>query len=417
MRIAIVGSGIAGITASCLLEGAHEVTIFESESRLGGHAHTVDVALGDKNFRVDTGFIVYNEATYPNFIKLLERFKVATQWSDMSFSVQAPSAGLEYASQGLGAFFAQRSNAVRPVHWRLLAEIFRFNKLARRFLSRGGSNATLREFLEVNNFSEYFRDYYVTPLLAAIWSAAPGEVGDYPAGYFLNFFLNHGLLEVKTGPRWRVVQGGSGTYVDAFTRHYRDRVRLATPVQSILRERDGVLVQPQQGEPERFDHVVLAVHSDVALGMLADPSDAETEILSAIAYRDNDVVLHTDTSLMPRQARAWASWNYYLPESGAEQATLTYDMNRLQGIEASTRFLVSLNSSHRIDPTKVLGRYRYAHPVYTAKGIEAQGRHAEISGQRRTHYCGAYWGYGFHEDGVKSGLAVGAFFDRKLADV
>ncbi len=418
MRIAIVGTGIAGTTAACLLDGVHEITVFEAEPRLGGHAHTVKVSTDvGESLEIDTGFIVYNEATYPNFIALLNRFKVPTQWSDMSFSVQAPGAGLEYASHGVGAFFAQRTNLFSSKHWGLLSEIFRFNKVARRYLERGASSASMGDFLGEHRFSNYFQDYYVAPLLSAIWSAAPGEVSAYPAAYFLNFFLNHGLLEVKTGPRWRVIQGGSSSYVEAFTRSYLERVRLSTPIRRIRRDDDGVTLYPMQGEAERFDHVVLAVHSDTALKMLEAPTDAEREILSAISYRDNDVVLHTDTSLLPRNGRAWASWNYYLPTQGAQQPTLTYDMNRLQSIHAPKRYCVSLNSTHRIDEAKILGRYRYAHPVYTAQGIEAQRRHAEISGRNRTHYCGAYWGYGFHEDGVKSALPIGRYFGRSLADV
>ena len=415
MKIAIVGSGISGITASCLLQGAHEVTVFEADERIGGHTHTVDVDGVDGRHAVDTGFIVYNEATYPNFIRLLERFKVPTQWSDMSFSVEHEASGRAYASHGFWSIFADRSALLSVAQWRLLREILRFNRDARVYLDSGGQTDTLDDFLRGRNFSAYFRERYLVPLFSAIWSAAPGDVGAYPANYFLNFFKNHGLLEVKTGPRWRVISGGSRTYAEAFTRGWRERVRLNTPVTGIERDEAGVTLRLKGGESERFDQVILAVHSDTALRMLRDPSDAERDVLSAMPYQDNEVVLHTDTRLMPRNRRAWASWNYYLPRTLGAHATLTYDMNRLQGLQSQERYLVTLNDTARIEPSKILRRFRYAHPMYTAAGIAAQRRHGEISGVRRTHYCGAYWGYGFHEDGVNSALRVAKAFGRDLS--
>lgn len=416
MRIAIIGTGISGLAAACMLHRKHEITLFEAESRLGGHAHTVLVEDDGGALWIDTGFIVYNEVTYPNFCNLLDRYKVRSQVSDMSFSVKSRETGLEYGSKGFGCFFADRTKLLSPRHWSMLGEIFRFNREAIAFLERGDTTATLDEFLFQRRHSDFFRRHYVEPLLAAIWSAAPGEVGTYPAAYFLNFFRNHGLLGVNQGHQWRVIEGGSRAYVDAFTAAYRDRIRLATPVESIERFEDSVLVHPRDGAPERFDAVILAVHSDTALKMLRDASDLEREILSAMSYRDNDVVLHTDESMLPVNRRAWASWNYEIGSDTNSLPTLTYDMNRLQGISSNRRYLVSLNSTSKIAPDRILGRYSYAHPVYTAAGIAAQRRHGEISGHRRTHYCGAYWGYGFHEDGVKSALAVAKSFGAGIAD-
>ena len=416
MKIAIIGSGISGITAACLLHKEHDITVFEAEERIGGHTHTVEVAVGDRTYAVDTGFIVYNEATYPNFIRLLERFKVPTQWSDMSFSVEHAASGRAYASHGLRGFFPDARTMASPAHWNLLLDIFRFNVEAKRFLARKENHCTLGEFQQEFGFSDYFAERYLVPLFSSIWSAAPGDIADYPASYFLNFFKNHGLLEINTGPRWRVIQGGSRSYAEAFTHDYRDRIRLNTPVRSIRRDQDSVTVQPVNGEAETYDQVILAVHSNTVLSLLEDPCDAEREILAALPYQDNDVVLHTDESLLPRNWRARASWNYYLPEMAGERATLTYDMTRLQSLDTSMRFCVSLNSNHRIDPAKVIRRFTYAHPIYTARGIAAQSRHKEISGQRRTHFCGAYWGYGFHEDGVKSALEVAQALGRSLSD-
>ncbi|MFM1922064.1 MAG: 15-cis-phytoene desaturase [Candidatus Hydrogenedentota bacterium] len=416
MRLAIIGTGISGIAAACMLHRKYEVTLFEAEARLGGHAHTVTVEEEGKALQVDTGFIVYNEVTYPNFCRLLDRYKVPTQPSDMSFSVKCRETGLEYGSKGFGCYFADRKKLLSSRHWRMLGEIFRFNREAIAYLERGDTTATLDEFLSERRHSKFFRQYYVEPLLAAIWSAAPGEVGAYPAAYFLNFFRNHGLLGVNQGHQWRVIKGGSRSYVDAFTEAYRDRVRLSTPVRSIERFEDGVQLQTADGNSERFDQVIVAVHSDIALKMLSDASGLEREILSAMSYRENDVVLHTDESLLPVNRNAWASWNYEVGTTTNSLPTLTYDMNRLQGLGSRKRYLVSLNSTGKIAADKVLGRYSYAHPVYTAEGITAQRRHAEISGQRRTHFCGAYWGYGFHEDGVNSAVAVAKYFGAGIAD-
>lgn len=416
MRIAIIGSGISGIAAACMLHRKHDITLFEAESRVGGHAHTVAVDDEGGTFWIDTGFIVYNEITYPNFCRLLNRYNVRSQISDMSFSVKSRETGLEYGSKGFGCFFADRTKLFSPRHWSILSEIFRFNREATAFLESGHATGTIGEFLVQNRHSDFFRRHYVEPLLAAIWSAAPGEVGAYPAAYFLNFFRNHGLLRVNEGHQWRVIAGGSRAYVDAFTAPYRDRIRLAAPVESIERLEDSVLVYPREGAPERFDEVIVAVHSDTALRILRDASDLEREILSAISYRDNEVVLHTDESLMPTNRRAWGSWNYEIGSDTNSLPTLTYDMNRLQRLTSNRRYLVSLNSTSKIDSNQILGRYRYAHPVYTAAGIAAQRRHAEISGRRRTHFCGAYWGYGFHEDGVNSALAVAKYFGAGIAD-
>lgn len=404
------------MTAAWLLHRDHDLTVFEANSRLGGHTHTVDVVAGGEHYAVDTGFIVFNEWTYPNFIALLDALGVASQPSDMSFSVSCARTGLEYNPQGLGGLFAQPGNALRPGYYRLLGQIVRFMWEAKSFLRTGDPSVSLQAFLQSRGFKDHFRNAFLIPMLSAIWSADPSNVMAYPAVHFLRFFENHGLLNLVNTPTWRVVQGGSSRYLEKLTAPYADRVRLAAPVSAVWRDDHGVWLKPQDGAPEHYDHVILAVHSDEALAMLAQATPAERAILGAIPYQENDVVLHTDASLLPRARRAWASWNYHVPDTPAPLATVTYHMNRLQGLQAPVEFCVTLNGTDRIDPALILRRFSYWHPVFSAEGLAAQRRHAEISGVGGLHFCGAYWGYGFHEDGVNSALTVGAHFGKGIAN-
>ena len=390
-----------------LLQGQAEFTLLESKDYMGGHTHTVDVEQAGESYAVDTGFIVFNPNTYPNFIRLLERLGVGWRDTEMSFSVSSERTGLEYAGTNLNTLFAQRRNLLRLSFMRMLREVLRFNREAQGWLNADRQDITLGEFLRAGAFSSEFIEHYLAPMAAAIWSADPGRITQFPASTFFRFFRNHGLLSASGHHTWRTVEGGSRAYVERLVAPFRERIRLNAPVTSIVRHPDHVEVTVRGESPQRFDQVVIATHSDQALGMLADPSQEEQEILGAIAYQPNEVVLHTDASLLPRNRRAWAAWNYRIAGDARQGATVTYDMSRLQGIESPEPFCVTLNDSARIDSTRILGQYRYNHPVFDQAAIAAQERHGEISGQRRTHYCGAYWGYGFHEDGVNSALRVG----------
>lgn len=405
-RVAIVGTGIAGMTAAYLLHGRYDLTIFEANDYIGGHTHTVDVTQDGQRYAVDTGFIVYNEKTYPNFTRLLARLGVATKPTNMSFSVQDAASGTEYASADLNAVFAQRANLLRPRFLRMVGEIVRFNSEARRFLASGDETTSLASLLQQLGFSATFSQWYLTPMLAAIWSADPAKVGEFPARHFLRFFENHGLISLTERPQWRVIAGGSREYTRHLCAPFEDRIRLGSPVARVLRDDDGASLITRDGARHDFDRVVLAGHSDESLALLDAPTALERAVLGAIPYQVNDVVLHTDRSLMPRNTRAWASWNYHVPTTPSALPTVTYDMNRLQGLESGKPFLVSLNDTARIAPGEILGRWPYSHPTYSRDAIAAQARHAELNRAGRVHFCGAYWGYGFHEDGVQSALAL-----------
>jgi predicted NAD/FAD-binding protein len=406
MRLAIVGSGISGLTAAYRLHRSHDVTVFEAGNHAGGHTDTHDIALRGKTFALDTGFIVFNDWTYPNFVRLLDELGVASQPSTMSFSVHCEKTGLEYNGATLNALFAQRINLLRPSFHRMIFEILRFNRQAPELLRPGDDGYDLGRYLEDHGYSREFREHYIIPMGAAIWSAAPKDMLAFPARYFVRFFHNHGMLSVNRRPQWRVVKGGSRRYVEALTAGFRDRIRLATPVERIVRETSAVTIHPCAGEPERFDAVVLACHSDQALSLLDRPSSSEREILGAIPYQENEAILHTDVSILPESRLAWAAWNYRVPRESRDRVAVTYNMNILQDLDADETFCVSLNCGDAIDPAKVLKRLVYHHPVYTSAGIAAQRRQGEISGLNRTYYCGAYWGFGFHEDGLNSGIAV-----------
>ncbi|MDS4043171.1 MAG: FAD-dependent oxidoreductase [Candidatus Competibacter sp.] len=405
MKIAIIGTGISGLTAAWHLHREHDLTIFEANDYIGGHTHTVDVEVGGRHYAVDTGFIVFNDWTYPNFIALLEQLGVASQPTVMSFSVRCERTGLEYNGQDLNTLFAQRFNLFRPSFHRMLRDILRFNREAPELLG-GDSNLTLNAYLRERAYSREFIEHYVMPMVAAIWSAEPDAMGEMPARFFVQFFKNHGLLSVSNRPQWRVIEGGSHGYVEPLVAPFRDRIRPNCPVAEVYRHPTHVRIKPERGQAESFDAVVFATHSDQALRLLADPTPREREILGAIPYQENEVVLHTDARLLPRRKLAWAAWNYHLAAQPQTRVAVTYNMNILQGLDAPETFCVTLNRSEAIHPARVLYRTTYHHPVFTEAGIRAQARRDEISGANRSWYCGAYWSYGFHEDGVSSGLAV-----------
>lgn len=404
MRIAVIGSGISGLVAAYHLNRTHDVTVFEAGDYIGGHTHTVDVDHEGRAYAVDTGFIVYNDWTYPNFMRLLEELEVPWQPSQMSFSVRCESSGLEYNGTNLNSLFAQRSNLARPSFLRMVADILRFNRSAPALLDEPSNASSLGDYLTAGRYSRYFVDHYIIPMGAAIWSSRPADMLRFPARFFVEFFANHGFLSVNDRPTWRVIKGGSREYVKRLTASFATRIRLATPVASVQRQPHQVAVRLKNGTVEHFDHVFMACHSDQALKLLADPSPEERDILGAIGYQANAALLHTDVRLMPKRPLAWAAWNYHLPREPREHVTVTYDMNILQSLDAPARFLLTLNRDEDVDPRKVLGSFIYHHPVYTTQAVAAQARRHEINGAHRTYYCGAYWGYGFHEDGVKSAL-------------
>ena len=419
MRVAVVGSGVSGLVAAHRLAPSHEVTLFEADARVGGHVHTHELELEGRRVAVDTGFIVFNDWTYPGLIALLEELGVAAQPSDMSFSVRCERTGLEYNGTSLNSLFAQRRNLLRPSFLRMVREILRFNREARAALEAPDPELTLGAWLRERRFARELVEHYVVPMGAAIWSAAPARMLEFPFVTFARFFANHGMLSVDERPQWRVVRGGSLRYVEALLARFPGRVRTSTPVLGVRRLDPGVELELGGGARERFDAVVLALHSDQALRALRDPSRAEREVLGSIGYQENEAVLHTDVALLPRRELARAAWNYHvLPDRGGadeHRVAVTYWMNKLQSLPLETPVCVTLNHGAAIDPAKVLRRLVYHHPIYTRETIRAQGRRAEISGVRDTYYCGAYWRNGFHEDGLQSGLDAVAELERAAA--
>lgn len=409
MKIAILGAGITGNVAAYELCRDHEITVFEANDYIGGHTHTHDLEWNGRAYAVDSGFIVFNYRTYPEFTRLLGQLGVDVRPSRMSFSVKCERTGLEYSGAGIDALFAQRRNLVRAGFWRMLRDILRFNREAPRLL-HDTSDLSLGDFLAANGYSTEFREHYLIPMAAAIWSADPDEMYRFPARFVLRFFDNHGLLTVADQPQWQVISGGSREYVRRLTRPFADRIRIGAPVEAVIRHPHGVQVKVRGQAPERFDHVFIATHSNQALGMLADASPLEREILGAIRYQPNEAVLHTDAAILPRRRSAWAAWNYHVLPEHRGRVAVTYNMNILQGLDAPVQFCVTLNNSAAIDPARVIRTMTYEHPVFSPQAVAAQQRHDEISGVNRTWYCGAYWGNGFHEDGVVSALrAVGQF--------
>lgn len=414
MRVAVIGAGVSGLVVAHLLHPGHEVTVFEANDYAGGHTNTIRVDTPYETHHVDTGFIVFNDRNYPSFERLLGRLGVPWQPSTMSFSVSDGIGDFEYSSASANGLFAKRAHLLTPWFHRMVADLARFQRAARDLLDDRAPNVSLREWLDQHRFSRPFVERLIVPQASAVWSAAPRQMWSFPARFLAEFFDNHGMLSFRGRPRWRTVRGGSARYVEALTAPFAHRLRLGTPVQAVTRHDDHVLVKPWGGEPERFDQVVLGTHSDQALALLADASDREHEILGAIPYQPNEAVLHTDARMLPRRRRAWGSWNYHLLAEPKPMTTVTYHMNRLQSLRAEQEFCVTLNHSDAIDPDRVIRRISYSHPVFTEAGVRAQARVKEIDGRNRTHFCGAYWGWGFHEDGVVSGLRVGERFGANL---
>ncbi len=403
MKIAVIGSGIAGNVAAHHLAAEHSVTVFEAGDHLGGHTHTHDIEWDGRHYAVDSGFIVFNERTYPNFIRLLQKLGVSSQQTEMSFSIKCDATGLEYNGHSLNSLFAQRRNLLSPSFHRMVRDILRFNREAPQSLDEGRAEMPLGVYLAEHRYSREFIEHYIIPMGAAIWSTDPLQMQAFPASFFIRFFRHHGLLDLRNRPRWFVIKGGSREYLGPLSAPYANGIRLRTAVESVRRLPHGVEIRTRRHGAEFFDAVFIATHSDQALNMLADPSPAEKSILGQLRYQRNEAVLHTDESVMPVSRRAWASWNYHLqPES--ERVALTYDMNRLQGLDAPVRFLVTLNNTQAIAPERIIRRMVYEHPVFTPDSVAAQARRKEISGGNRTYYCGAYWRNGFHEDGVVSAL-------------
>ena len=398
-RVAVIGSGISGMSAAYFLSRKHEVWLFENQDRLGGHTHTHAI----DGHQIDTGFIVYNERTYPNLVKLLADLGVASQPSDMSFSVFHPSTSFVYSSNGLDGFFADRRNLFRPSHYRLGMDILRFNKESPRLLETN-DDVSLADYLEREKYSQIFKDLYLYPMASAIWSTSLGQIGQFPALTLIRFFANHNLLSVGHHHVWQAVKGGSSSYIEPLTRTYRDRIVLNTKIQSIVSKLTGIEIRMANGDVQSFDEIVFACNAQQALAMLPDATEKERAVLSNFHTSENRASLHTDETLLPKQGAARASWNCILGGDGG--AALTYHMNRLQNLPGPLQYCVTLNAGSLIDPTKLLRTLEYRHPLYTLKAVAAQQRWHEISGQRHIHFCGAYWFYGFHEDGLNSGMRV-----------
>ena len=415
MKIAIIGSGISGLTSAYLLNRNHDITVFEANDYIGGHTHTHNIKIKDKEYAVDTGFIVYNERTYPNFIKLLDTLGVERQLSTMGFSVKSASEDYEYAGESLNSLFAKRSNIFRLGFLRMLYEMYRFGKKSDSTGLGLDVSITLGTYLRSENYSNEFINYFIIPMGAAIWSTPANKVLDMPAYFFIKFFYNHGMLEIINRPKWWVIKDGSSAYIKKIIKGFESKINLSSPIRTVSRLDNGIEIETANSKkPLIFDAVVFATHSDQALGMLKDPTEKEKDILSSIPYQKNEVLLHTDSSVLPKRKLAWASWNYQLDSNPESPVVLTYNMNILQSLDCDETFCVTLNDHQSVDKSKVLKKITYHHPLFTVKGIEAQKRKLEISGVNNTYYCGAYWHNGFHEDGVASAIEVCKQFGEKI---
>lgn len=404
MKIAIVGTGIAGNTAAYYLCRDHDITVYEANDYVGGHTHTHKIEFDGQSYRVDTGFIVFNYSTYPRFTGLLSELGVDVQPSSMSFSVKCEKSGLEYNGNTLNTLFAQRRNFFRPAFHRMIRDILRFNREAPKLLDTDSADISLGDYLKQGCYSPQFIEHYLIPMGAAIWSSDPAQIYNFPARFFIRFFHNHGMLTVTDQPQWHVIKGGSSAYLEKLIAPFSDRIRTNSPIESIIRRPNHVSIKVKGKPAEKFDAVFIAAHSDQALHMLADASPVEKKVLGAIPYQTNEAILHTDESVLPGRRLAWAAWNYHVLAQNQGRATLTYNMNILQSIRAPVQFCVTLNNTHAIDETKIIKRISYQHPVFTAAGVKAQTRQREVNGLNRTYFCGAYWRFGFHEDGVVSAL-------------
>jgi len=408
VKIAIIGSGISGLTSAYLLQQKHDITVFESADRIGGHTATVEVLEGERTRAIDTGFIVFNDWTYPNFIRLMDELGVSSRATDMSFSVSCQRTGLEYGGNDLNTLFAQRRNIFNIPFLGMLKDILRFNKEAIQDLDSGELEVgvTLGGYLKAKGYGARFASHYLIPMGSAIWSSTLDEMMDFPLVFFVRFFKNHGLLSVNDRPQWRVIEGGSSAYLQPLIATFKDRICLGSRIEKVQRTAGEVTLYFADGSPQTFDQVVFACHSNEALALLSDASEEENDILSAIPYRNNEVVLHTDTTMLPKKKLAWSSWNYQLGTDRTKPATLSYNMNILQHFSSDTTYVVTLNQTDMIAPEKILRRFNYTHPTFTLAGIHAQDRWAEINGVNNTWFCGAYWRNGFHEDGCWSGVRV-----------
>ena len=417
MKIAIIGSGISGLTAAWLLHQSHEITIFEANDYIGGHTHTIDVDVDGEQLAIDTGFIVYNDWTYPNFIELLRRLGVGSLATEMSFSVRCERSRIEYNGSNLNGLFAQRSNLLKPHFHRMLQDILRFNQESLGLLDEDNEKLTVDEYVTQRGYSKQFSDLYLIPMGAAIWSCPPETFGKFPIRFIVEFYWNHGLLCIRNRPQWRVISGGSARYVEKLIVPFENRIRLNSRVEAIARDENGVMIFGTGAVDQCFDHAIFACHSDQALRILGDfATSTERDVLSKFPYQKNSAVLHWDDSVLPKRRRAWASWNYHIDnapsghqessDQAGRSATVTYNMNILQRLKAQKTYCVTLNRDEAIDPEKIIGQYEYHHPIYTIERRATQKRHSELINQNRTSFCGAYWGNGFHEDGVNSALAV-----------
>ncbi|MCG7497869.1 FAD-dependent oxidoreductase [Vibrio sp. Of7-15] len=415
-KIAIIGSGISGLTCAYLLDEKHDVTVFEKNDYVGGHTATVDINYGGKEHAIDTGFIVFNDRTYPNFNRLLSRLGIERRDTEMSFSVHNRHTQFEYNGHSINSLFAQRRNLIKPRFWKLIVEIVKFNELCKDLFIKEAipEGAKLGDFLERHRFSDFFRQHYILPMGAAIWSTSLLKMAQFELKFFIQFFYHHGLLNIVDRPQWYVVPGGSRSYVEAIQTTLSNAIVTSASIEQVNRANGGVDVVMTNGEVRRFDEVIFACHSDQALGLLANPTELETQVLSAIPYSGNEVVLHTDTSLLPDRQRAWASWNYRLDGDASRPACVTYNMNILQHINDEHTFCVTLNQTEAIDPDKVIRSFVYHHPVLDESSVKAQQQRSLICGQNNCHFVGAYWYNGFHEDGVRSALDVTQRFGVSL---
>ncbi|MGV6817224.1 MAG: NAD(P)/FAD-dependent oxidoreductase [Thiotrichales bacterium] len=411
MKVAVIGTGISGNVAAHHLAKEHEVTVFEAGNYVGGHTHTHDIVWEGQHYAIDTGFIVFNERTYPHFIDLLKNLQVKSRQTEMSFSVRHELSGLEYNGHSLDTLFAQRRNLFRPAFHRMVSDILRFNREAPAALRRGEAEMSLGDFLDQGRYGREFVEHYIIPMGSAIWSCDAQTMAGFPAHFFIRFFDHHGLLQIKDRPKWFVINGGSREYIKPLVSNFKDQIQLNCPVQQIRRFPDHVEITTERFGTETFDAVFIATHSDQALQILETPTKAESEVLGAIHYQRNETVLHTDPQLLPKKRKAWAAWNYHINPAASDRVAVTYNMNILQGLKAPVQFCVTLNDSSAIKDELVLDRMTYEHPVFTAQSIQAQTRHREINGTLRTYYCGAYWRNGFHEDGVVSALDSLAHFE------
>ena len=408
MNIAIIGTGISGLTAAYYLQNKHQLTLFEKNHEIGGHTATKDITVNGHSYALDTGFIVFNDRTYPNFIALMDELGVMSQNTEMSFSVKSALSGLEYGGTNLNSLFAQRRNIFNPKHWRMLSDILRFNREIMAELDGDtlSKTQTLDAYLNENKYSQAFINSYLIPMGCAIWSSPTTSMLDFPLYFFAQFFKNHGLLSVNNRPQWKVIQGGSRNYLEPLIKGFKHNIKTNSDIKSVSRTASNVLITMQNGDEHVFDEVIFACHSDQALKLIEDITPAENEVLGAMLYQDNEVILHTDESVLPKRRDAWSSWNYWLRKDVQERAVLTYNMNILQGINSDITFCVTLNATDAIDPESIIGCFNYSHPVFTSESVNSSERWDDVNGIDHTWFAGAYWGNGFHEDGVTSGKRV-----------